>query len=286
MGLCISKTSGRIADCNSFVSESESVVMDHLNIHNIHVDMRVHTVVTNEMDFDHQIALLIPLGEVSDEQLVAELAERLIVPDDSTPPNYDHETHLRSMKIPLEAATDEELICEVFRRRLQIHDEITDETVSALYEMGKQLGHGASGKVFKCKHRETHEEYACKVIERDTKMNDAQSMSTEVEIMKRIRHENVVAMYEIFQTPQCVWLILELVDGGDLRGFLTHNRNIYTESLAARHIKQIILGVHHLHSMGVVHRDLKLENILLKVRGFLVHELFVDSERFLIAEKW
>ena len=50
--------------------------------------------------------------------------------------------------------------------------------------------------------------YACKVILKDTKMNDAQSMSTEIEIMKRIRHRHVVAMYELFESPSCLWLIL------------------------------------------------------------------------------
>ena len=44
-------------------------------------------------------------------------------------------------------------------------------------------------------------------------MNDAQSMSTEMEIMKRIRHRNIVSMYELFETTKCLWVILELVDG-------------------------------------------------------------------------
>jgi serine/threonine protein kinase len=252
---------------SSFVSESEkeSVAMDHYNMHNTHEDMKVHTIVTNEMDYDHQSALLIPLGEVSDEQLVAELAERSLNADSSSSITYDSEAHVRSMKIPLEAVTDDELLAEVIRRKLDICDDINENSVYATYELSKELGHGASGKVFKAKHKETGLDYACKVVERDARMNDAQSMSTEVEIMKRIRHQNIVAMYEIYQTPRCLWLILELVDGGDLRGFLMQQRNSYSEAMAARHMKQILLGVHHLHSMGVVHRDLKLENILLKV---------------------
>ncbi len=67
-------------------------------------------------------------------------------------------------------------------------------------------------------------------------MNDAQSMSTEIEIMKRIRHRHVVSMYELYETPKCLWIILELVDGGDLH---THMASVdyYTEVLAARHMK-------------------------------------------------
>ena len=95
-------------------------------------------------------------------------------------------------------------------------------------------------------------------------MNDAQSMGTEIEIMKRVRHRNIVSMYELYETPKCLWIILELVDGGDLHHFLA-SYDGYNEVLAAKHMKQILQGVHYLHSLGVVHRDLKLDNILLAV---------------------
>ena len=43
-------------------------------------------------------------------------------------------------------------------------------------------------------------------------MNCTQSMSTEIEIMKRIRHRHIVSMYELYETPKCLWIILELVN--------------------------------------------------------------------------
>ena len=97
-------------------------------------------------------------------------------------------------------------------------------------------------------------------------MNDAQSMSTEIEIMKRIRHRNIVSMYELYETPSCLWIILELVEGGDLLEFLS-KQSSYTEKDACRHMKQILNGVHYLHNLGVVHRDLKLDNILMSSSG-------------------
>jgi len=61
-----------------------------------------------------------------------------------------------------------------------------------------------------------------------------------------------------------LWIVMELVDGGDLYHFIAHTPT-YNEVVASRQMKQILLGVHYLHSLGVVHRDLKLENLLLCV---------------------
>lgn len=135
--------------------------------------------------------------------------------------------------------------------------------VKQYYEFDtKPIGHGASAEVFKVKHRQTGEIFACKIIRKDGNMNDITSMTTEIEIMKRIRHRHVVSLYELFESPTCLWLILELVNGGDLRSLLASHSH-YSEAMASRHLRQILEGLHYLHSRGVVHRDIKLDNILL-----------------------
>jgi serine/threonine protein kinase len=134
--------------------------------------------------------------------------------------------------------------------------------VAKYYHFESVLGHGASGKVYLVYHRVTGEKFACKVIKKDGQMNDAESMTTEIEIMKRCRHENIVTLYELFESAKCMWLILELVNGTGLRGGLAQAKN-YSEAVAARYVRQICTGLHYLHTRGVVHRDLKIDNILL-----------------------
>lgn len=194
-----------------------------LNMHNAVSDIKIHSTVSYNLDFDHEAAMKIPLGEVTDEQLLAEVA----------------------------------------RRRLDLHNTITDSLVKESYNFEGKLGRGASGEVRLVTNKVTGIKYACKIIAKNDTMNDAQSMSTEMEIMKRIRHRNIVSMYELYESSKCMWVILELVDGGDLHRHLTEYQH-YSESIAAKYCRQILSGLHYLHSLGVVHRDLKLDNILLK----------------------
>lgn len=222
MGLCNSKDKALPQSEPVQEKRSDRHGSHHGNIHPVNQDIKVHTVVSSELDYDHETAMTIPLGEVTDEQLLAEVA----------------------------------------RRHLDLHNKITDSLVKETYNVGKVLGHGASGEVYLVTHKLNGQKFACKVVKKNANMNDAQSMSTEIEIMKRIRHRHIVSMYELYETPKCLWIVLELVDGGDLYHFLASATD-YTEIVAARHMKQVLQGIHYLHSLGVVHRDLKLDNLLL-----------------------
>jgi serine/threonine protein kinase len=73
---------------------------------------------------------------------------------------------------------------------------------------------------------------------------------------------HIVTMYEMFESPQCMWLIMELVEGTGLRGGLAEHGH-YTEKVASRYFKQVCMGLHYLHNHGVIHRDVKIDNILI-----------------------
>jgi calcium-dependent protein kinase len=168
-----------------------------------------------------------------------------------------------SRELKLKDCTDEQIISEIARRGLDIHHSVTQELVKQTYNFEKILGSGASGEVYLVTHKKAGEKYACKIIKKDGNMNDAESMATEIEIMKRVRHQHVVTLYEIFESASCMWLILELVDGGDLNYFIGEHKH-YSEKVVSHHFRQILSGLHYLHSQGVVHRDIKLDNILIK----------------------
>lgn len=134
-------------------------------------------------------------------------------------PNTPHDVKVHSMispsftvdpsiaaAVPLAHATDEELLAEVARRKLNIRHNITDKVVKETYDIGEQIGKGASGVVLKVYNRQTREQFAMKVVEKNDSMNDLDSMMTEIEIMKRVRHRHIVCMYELYE----VTTLLEL----------------------------------------------------------------------------
>lgn len=128
------------------------------------------------------------------------------------------------------------------------------------YEFDKVLGSGSSAEVISVRHRTTGKKYACKVVKRNNSMNDSRTMQTEANIMKRLDHPNIVHMHEVYESPDRLWMIMELSQGEFLEA-LSHCV-AYNEFIVAKLFRQILLAVRYLHAKGIVHRDIKLENLL------------------------
>lgn len=184
--------------------------------------------------------------------------------------NVDGAHEIEALKIPqpmpertlLRKSTYEELVTEIARRNLDAQDEATFELLKKTYSILKQIGKGSSGVVHLVYHKDLCKYFACKVIEKSGPINDIQSMKTEIEIMKRVKHPRVVSLHQLFETPKCMWLILELVESGGLRSKLSSMKRRFPETLSAKITKQMLEGLQYLHNQGIVHRDLKIDNIL------------------------
>ncbi|XP_032763211.1 death-associated protein kinase 3 isoform X1 [Rattus rattus] len=110
-------------------------------------------------------------------------------------------------------------------------------------------------------------EYAAKFIKKRRLPSSRRGVSREeiereVSILREIRHPNIITLHDVFENKTDVVLILELVSGGELFDFLAEKESL-TEDEATQFLKQILDGVHYLHSKRIAHFDLKPENIML-----------------------
>ena len=162
----------------------------------------------------------------------------------------------------LEDCSYEQLLSELARRSLEAKDDVTFDLVKKTYRVEKQLGKGSSGVVHLVYHKGVAKRFALKIIEKSGPLNDQLSMATEIDIMKRVNHPRVIRLYELYEAPDCKWLILELVEAGGLRSRLSTMTRQNKENLTAKFVKQILEGLQYLHELGIVHRDMKIDNIL------------------------
>ena len=84
--------------------------------------------------------------------------------------------------------------------------------------------------------------------------------------MQKLRQNSVVKIYETFETPKYLIIIMEYVSGGDLLTYVK-KRTKLSENVSKYIFKQIILALEYTHSQNIIHRDIKLDNILLDVHN-------------------
>ncbi|KAJ2613538.1 Calcium/calmodulin-dependent protein kinase type I [Coemansia sp. RSA 1804] len=141
-------------------------------------------------------------------------------------------------------------------------------TVPCKYKTGKELGSGTFAVVKELVHIETGKRYAGKIISKEKMVGKQNVIRNELEILKKLsrKHPHIVSLVDYFETMNNVYLVTELCTGGELFDYF-RRRTRFTERNAASIVRQIVEGVDFLHSHGVVHRDLKTENCLVKDKG-------------------
>lgn len=130
------------------------------------------------------------------------------------------------------------------------------------------LGRGAFGKVSLGMHKLTRKLIAIKSINKEYLSEEKQKNKVmhEVSILLKMRHQSVVKLFETFETSRHILLVMELCAGGDLLNYVRKRKKL-SEDCAKVLFKQIIEGLGYIHSKGILHRDIKLDNILLDGKG-------------------
>lgn len=125
------------------------------------------------------------------------------------------------------------------------------------------LGKGGFSTVFRCEHKTTHQEYAMKIIEK-IKLSTEESMAieNETEVMKFLNHPGIIKFHELIETKTSLYIINELVTGGDLMKYMQDHDRL-SEPEAYKIMMNLIETLQYIHSTGIVHRDIKPENVLL-----------------------
>ena len=133
------------------------------------------------------------------------------------------------------------------------------------YILGQTLGEGEFGKVKMGWKKEGGVQVAIKLIRKESLAGNATRLPKiyrEISILRELQHPNIVRLHEFVETERHMGIILEYASGGELFDYILNHR--YLKDPAARRLfAQLVSGVGYLHKKGIVHRDLKLENLLL-----------------------
>ncbi|KAJ7743369.1 CAMK/CAMKL/Kin4 protein kinase [Mycena metata] len=149
------------------------------------------------------------------------------------------------------------------------------------YLLLQTLGEGEFGKVKLGLHSQWGEEVAVKLIRRGN-VDTAVRMSKverEIEVLRTLKHPNIVRLYDVIETDKYIGIIIEYASGGELFDHILAHRYL-RERDASRLFSQLISGVWYIHQKKIVHRDLKLENLLLDRHRNVIITDFGFANRF------
>lgn len=133
------------------------------------------------------------------------------------------------------------------------------------YETKEQIGLGASGQVIRAINRMSGTLVAVKIVNKQGL--DAASelrIRREIRILQLAKHENLLELYDVFETCERLYLVTEYIEGGTLYDYLRTAGGQVAESIARKLAIDLAKGLQYLHERGVIHRDVKLENVLLR----------------------
>jgi serine/threonine protein kinase len=133
----------------------------------------------------------------------------------------------------------------------------------------KSVGKGSFGEVFLASRKGTDQMYAVKKVSKSLALQEKvkKYFNNEIYILKQVNHPNIIKLYEIKQTLNNFYLVFDLCNGGGLSNclekYMKQNKKPFTQEIAQSIIRQLVSGLQYLHNNKILHRDLKLDNVLL-----------------------
>ena len=135
------------------------------------------------------------------------------------------------------------------------------------YLLTDLIGYGSFGDVYLTQQQKNlNEKYATKVISKSNQF--IESLKREIYFLQQLTHENIIKYKDEKETKNNIYLVLEYCNGGELKNihhrYITENNKPFPEEYVQHIMRQIFNGFYYLHTKNIMHRDIKLENILLK----------------------
>ncbi|KAK1343154.1 hypothetical protein QTO34_015929 [Cnephaeus nilssonii] len=140
---------------------------------------------------------------------------------------------------------------------------IESSTLLEKYRIGKVIGDGNFAVVKECMDRATGKEFALKIIDKAKCCGKEHLIENEVSILRQVKHPNIIMLVEEMETATELFLVMELVKGGDLFDAITSSTK-YTERDGSAMVYNLANALRYLHGLSIVHRDIKPENLLVR----------------------
>lgn len=124
-----------------------------------------------------------------------------------------------------------------------------------------------SNQVYLVQNNTTKEQFAVKAFNKETLLAQAkgrESLMNEIQIMQQLNHENIMRLEEVHESENSIYLILELMEGGELINCITRNNSMKTKELV-KIMRDLLKALAYMNEQGIMHRDLKPENMILKL---------------------
>ncbi|XP_045146922.1 serine/threonine-protein kinase 33 [Echinops telfairi] len=136
--------------------------------------------------------------------------------------------------------------------------------IQEFYTFGRILGQGSFGMVTEATDKETGTKWAIKKVNKEKAGSSAvKLLEREVNILKSVKHEHIIHLEQVFETPKRMYLVMELCEDGELKEILDRKGH-FSENETRWIIQSLASAIAYLHNKDIVHRDLKLENIMVK----------------------